>query len=289
MPRVGGLAIWAGFLPVAAASTGTLAQPGRWFAAWLAVAAISLADDWRGVRPAIRLAVQTAAAALVAAALLGARGADGFGLADAVLGAGAIVALVWGANLYNFMDGSDGLAALMGVCGFGAYAAASALAGAPAQLPLALAAAIVPLLAVNLPPARTFMGDVGSVPLGFLAAACGLGGFVAGAWPAWFPLLVFLPFIADATLTLCGRLARGERIDEAHRTHYYQKFHRLGAGHRGTLRLYAALIGGTTTSAVAALAFAPAGGWAVLGAWMAALGVVFAGIEYHWRKRSPER
>ena len=69
------------------------------------------------------------------------------------------------------------------------------MAGAPAQAYAALAAATVPFLAVNLPPARAFMGDVGAVPLGFLAAAFGIAGWRAGVWPAWFPLLVFLPFV----------------------------------------------------------------------------------------------
>lgn len=287
-PRVGGLAIWAGFLPVAFLASDLLAHPAIWFAAWFAVAAVSLADDWRGVRPAIRLAVQAAAAAIVTATILGPVRAGDFGPADAAGCAVAVVALVWAANLYNFMDGSDGLAAVMGIGGFGAYAAAATIAGSPSHLHIGLAAAIAPFLVVNLPPARTFMGDVGSVPLGFLAAASGLAGCVAHVWPAWFPLLVFLPFIADATVTLFARMARGERVFEAHRKHYYQRLNRLGAGHRGTLLVYSALIAGTATSGIFALAFAQGAGWAVLGAWIALIGLVFAGIEYHWRKRSPQ-
>ena len=99
------------------------------------------------------------------------------------------------------MDGSDGLAATMGVCGFAAYGGRRAAGRRPGDAPTsALAAATLPFLAVNLPPARMFMGDVGAVPLGFLAAAFGLAGWRAGTWPAWFPLLVFLPFIADASV-----------------------------------------------------------------------------------------
>lgn len=287
-PRVGGLAIWAGFLPAAVLASDLLANPGIWFAAWLAIAAVSLADDWRGVRPAIRLAVQATAAAILTATILGPERTGDFAPADAAGYAVAVVALVWAANLYNFMDGSDGLAAVMGIGGFGAYAAAATIAGSPPHLHVALATAIIPFLVVNLPPARTFMGDVGSVPLGFLAAASGLAGCVANVWPAWFPLLVFLPFIADATVTLFARMARGERVYEAHRKHYYQRLNRLGAGHRGTLLVYSALIAGTATSAVFALAFARGAGWAALGAWIALIGLVFAGIEYHWRKRSPQ-
>jgi UDP-N-acetylmuramyl pentapeptide phosphotransferase/UDP-N-acetylglucosamine-1-phosphate transferase len=177
----------------------------------------------------------------------------------------------------------------MTICGFAAYAAAAAISGRAPELYVALAAAAVPFLAVNLPPARAFMGDVGSVPLGFLAGAFGLAGVVDNVWPAWFPLLVFLPFIADATVTLMRRLARRERVFEAHRLHYYQRLHRMGAGHRGTLVFYAVLIVGTATSAVFTLAQGRAAGWAVLTGWAVAIGVAFAGIDYHWRKRIPAR
>ena len=130
----------------------------------------------------------------------------------------------------------------------------------PAQLYLALAAAVVPFLAVNAPPARAFMGDVGAVPLGFLAATFGIAGCRSGTWPAWFPLLVFLPFVADASTTLVRRVMGGERVWEAHRTHYYQRLHQLGAGHRGTLAIYGALMVGTAGTALTVLAFAPGAG-----------------------------
>jgi hypothetical protein len=137
-----------------------------------------------------RLGIHLAAAALAAAALPGVTGVAAV--------AGAALVLAWSANLFNFMDGSDGLAATMAVCGFSALAAGAWLGGGPAAPMLALAAACVPLLIVNAPPARMFMGDIGAVPLGFLAALFGLAGWGGGVWPAWFPLLVFLPFIADA-------------------------------------------------------------------------------------------
>jgi UDP-N-acetylmuramyl pentapeptide phosphotransferase/UDP-N-acetylglucosamine-1-phosphate transferase len=76
------------------------------------------------------------------------------------------------------------------------------------------------------------MGDVGSVPLGFLAAMLGLEGFWRGAWPAWFPLLVFSVFIADASVTLLRRGLRGEKVWVAHREHYYQRLIRSGWSHR---------------------------------------------------------
>jgi UDP-N-acetylmuramyl pentapeptide phosphotransferase/UDP-N-acetylglucosamine-1-phosphate transferase len=76
------------------------------------------------------------------------------------------------------------------------------------------------------------MGDVGSVPLGFLAAVLGLHGWGMGAWPAWFPLLVFSVFIVDATVTLLRRGLRGEKVWMAHREHYYQRLIQSGWSHR---------------------------------------------------------
>jgi len=287
--RVGGLAIWAGFLPVAALSTVPVPGGRAWLLAWSAVAAVSFADDWWGVRPAIRLAVHALAGLAVAALMFppdAVRGLDSTGVAALAL---AALIFVWSANLYNFMDGSDGLAALTAACGFGAYGVAAVRAGAPCDAYFALAAATLPFLAANLPPARAFMGDGGSVPLGFLAAVFGLAGIRAGTWPEWFPLLVFLPFIADTLVTMVRRIVAGENLFRAHKTHYYQRLHRMGAGHAGTLVFYGVLVAGTCASALFALATGPATGWRVLGAWVVAIGVLFAGIDYHWRRGSPRQ
>jgi hypothetical protein len=128
------------------------------------------------------------------------------------------------------------------------------------------------------------LGAVGAEPLGFLAAAMGFGGIVDGLWPAWFPPLVVLPFVADATVTLALRLVRGERVWEAHNVHYYQRLHRLGAGHRGTLAVYGALMAGTASTAVACASLYPAWGAHALAAWCAVCLLLFAAIDYHWRK-----
>ena len=133
------------------------------------------------------------------------------------------------------------------------------------------------------------MGDGGSVGLGFLAAAFGYAGIRAEIWPAWFPLLVFLPFVADATVTVLRRARARRSPFEAHRTHYYQRLHQMGSGHRGTLLFYGILIVGTSASASFTLAVAPGAGWPVLAAWIAAIGVLFAGIDYHWRRRTSEQ
>ncbi len=284
MPRIGGLAVWAGFLPAAVIAPPSV--PGRWpiwMAAWGMIAVVSLFDDWRGVHPIHRLGAHLVAASLVAASLVSATTGPDLGIPGWLAGVMLAIVLVWSANLYNFMDGSDGLAGAMGVCGFGAYGIAASMTGNPAATYYALAAATLAFLAVNVPPARTFMGDVGAVPMGFLAAAFGLAGWQTGAWPGWFPILVFLPFLADATLTLMKRILRRERIWEAHKGHYYQRVHQLGAGHAGTLALFGAVMLGTTVSAIVTLAEWPEGGWDILAIWSIVIGALFLGIDYHWR------
>jgi UDP-N-acetylmuramyl pentapeptide phosphotransferase/UDP-N-acetylglucosamine-1-phosphate transferase len=285
--RVGGIAIWVGFVPVALALHDRFESGAVWLAAWAAVAAVSVADDWRGVRPGIRLAVHATAALAVSRTVFGHGALAGFSIGDGIIVALAALAIVWSANLFNFMDGSDGLAALMAVCGFGAYGAAALHAGESADVYFALAGATLPFFVANLPPARVFMGDGGSVPLGFLAAAFGLAGIAREMWPGWYPLLVFLPFIADTFLTIIRRAIARENLFRAHKTHYYQRLHRMGAGHAGTLLFYGILVAGTSASAFLALAANPAVGWQVLGAWMVAIGGFFAGIDYHWRRCSP--
>ncbi len=299
VPRAGGYAIWAGFLPAALLFPPPF--PGGlagWMPAWAALFAVSAQDDRGGVAVGTRFAVHAGAAAWTAAWLAHGEVFSGGTAMTMLYVAGCALALAWSANLFNFMDGSDGLAAAMGIIGFGAYGLAAIL-GAPATgavaderasaagaapALLALAAAIVPFLAVNRPRASMFLGDAGAVPMGFLAAAFGIEGVASGRWPSWFPPLVFLPFVADATLTLLRRVGRGERPWEAHRSHYYQRLHRLGAGHAGTLAAYAAAMLGTAGSALACLAFAPAAGPWALALCCVVVIMLFAAIDYHWRK-----
>jgi UDP-N-acetylmuramyl pentapeptide phosphotransferase/UDP-N-acetylglucosamine-1-phosphate transferase len=258
VPRTGGLAVLAGGLTSAAFGAAPL-----WLLLGLAysLAAVSFLDDLRSLPTGARLAAHLAASALLVWNVTAPIGP----LATALL----ILALAWITNLYNFMDGSDGLAGGMALVGFGVYAAAAAAAGdAPVLvLSLGLACAAAAFLCFNFPPARIFLGDVGSVPLGFFAGGLGIVGWRDDAWPLWFPLLAFAPFIGDATLTLLRRLVRGERVWQAHREHYYQRLVRLGAGHRGTaLAAYAlmlvcaaaALYARDQAPAVQALAFAAA-------------------------------
>jgi len=273
VPRTGGIAIAAG---VAAACL--LAWPGLpvILGAAALLAAASFADDVVGLSTLARLAVHLGAAAAALLFELEVSGALPF----VVLA----LALAWTTNLYNFMDGADGLAGGMAVFGFGAYAVAAHLAGAQtlAALCASVASTAAAFLVFNWHPARLFMGDVGSVPLGFLAGALGLQGWAVGAWPLWFPLLAFAPFMCDATLTLLRRLWRRERVWQAHREHYYQRLVRMGFGHRRTALIeYAAMAG---CAALALLVFRePA---AVQGIALALAAVALAGaavwVDRRW-------
>lgn len=265
VPRTGGIALAAGMAAACA-----LVWPGLpvILAAAALLAAASFADDVIGLSTLARLALHLGAAT---AAL-----AYDLEVTAPLLFIVLVLALAWTTNLYNFMDGSDGLAGGMAVFGFGAYALAAYLFGALtlAALCASLAAAAAAFLVFNWHPARLFMGDVGSVPLGFLAGALGLQGWAIGAWPLWFPILVFAPFMCDATLTLIKRLLRREPVWRAHREHYYQRLVRMGFGHRGAALIeYAAM---ATCAALALLVFRePA---AVQGIALALAAVALAGV-----------
>ncbi len=224
IPRTGGLAVMTSVI----ITWSLLGHNWIWLLIVLLLAAVSLIDDIRGLPVVWRLLAQI----LACAALLwfGMLGLDWWMLMLVFL------ALVWMTNLYNFMDGADGLAGGMALFGFGFYGLAAYLAG---DLNLAILAgsistAALAFLLFNFHPARIFMGDAGSISLGFLAGSMGLYGWQGDLWPAWYPFLIFSPFIVDATITLLKRLMRKEKIWQAHKSHYYQRLVQMGWGHRKT-------------------------------------------------------
>ncbi|MBF0097342.1 MAG: hypothetical protein HQM04_10140 [Magnetococcales bacterium] len=133
--------------------------------------------------------------------------------------------IVWMLNLYNFMDGMDGLASAMGVIGFAGIAliAAAHEGHDLAKGALLLASACCGFWFVNAPPGKLFMGDVGSTSLGFMAAALGSWANDTGKVPWWATMLIFAPFIVDASWTLGRRFLRGAPLFQAHREHLYQR------------------------------------------------------------------
>lgn len=224
VPRTGGIALMAGTL----AGWVLLFKFWAWWIVLplLALFVLSLVDDVRGLSPKLRLAGHFAAALVV------------------VFGSGigwlwmlpVLLYIVWMTNLYNFMDGSDGMAGGMALFGFSFYGFAGLMAGneAFAMLSFSVGAASLGFLYHNFHPARVFLGDAGSIPLGFMASAFGVWGWQQGYWPVWFPILVFSPFAVDATLTLFKRMRNRENLTQAHRSHYYQRLVQMGWGHRNT-------------------------------------------------------
>jgi Fuc2NAc and GlcNAc transferase len=204
----------------------------------IAVASVGLVDDRRRVPAAVRFAIHVAAAvwALMCLGGLGAlRIGDHtitFGWSGYVLGAAGIV---WVLNLFNFMDGIDGLAASEAT--FVAWSGALLTAGAPGSTGVAAAAFVLGasclgFLRWNWPPARIFMGDVGSGYLGYAIAVLALAAAHDNPVAIWVWLILGGVFFVDATITLLRRLLRGERVYEAHRSHAYQWLARRWRSHR---------------------------------------------------------
>ncbi len=294
VPRTGGVAIAAAIAAGTALVAAIVPLPPA--LGWVGAGAVLLAvvgflDDCTGIGPGRRLLVHLAAAGLVVAAGLGLEGIalPGVSLALAAPLGGVITVLfvVWLVNLYNFMDGMDGFAGGMAVFGFGGLAVFGLLGHDPAFAVLngMVAAAAAGFLVYNFPPARIFLGDAGSSVLGYLAGVSSLWGVRAGLFAIWVPVLVFSPFIVDATVTLGRRALRGDRVWEAHRSHYYQRLVRLGWGHRRTVFAEYAVMVAAVASALGARWLAVELQWALLGLWVLAYAVVFARIEALERRR----
>jgi len=295
VPRTGGLAMLAGMtVGMSPAMFAITDPPLRIFGFVLAglapLALVSLVDDRQGVAARWRILVHLLAAVSLLAAGLDPDHLELPGLAWPVSVWATIfltlLFIVWMINLYNFMDGMDGFAAGMAVIGFSTLAWLGRADEPFASICLIVAAASAGFLAHNFPPAKIFMGDTGSTALGFLAAACSLWGSKSGLFPFWVAILVFSPFIADATVTLLRRLLRGEKIWEAHRTHYYQRLVLLGWGHRRTVLAEYALMLACAGSAVLAIHLSPVGQAVLAVGWITIYGLLMRGVGWLERRRA---
>ena len=250
---------------------------------WVAVVlliTISFADDVRGLPVWPRLVIYTGLATWFSAMTLAAT--HGWIVVTA-----AALAVTWMLNLYNFMDGSDGLAGGMTLIGFSCYGATAWSSGneAFAIANFCIASAAAAFLLFNFHPARIFMGDAGSIPLGFLAAALGITGWINGCWPVWFPLLVFSPFIVDASVTLIKRGLRGEKVWRAHREHYYQRMVRSGLGHRNTALICYIFMSATAISALWAIRQQTGVQFGTVAAWIGIYLIMMRLCDRRWQHR----
>ncbi|MGY2398087.1 MraY family glycosyltransferase [Pseudomonas sp. SDO5271_S396] len=230
-PRGGGVAIVVSFLLVLpflgwaqVESLHTLMAVGF---AGLLVAIIGFMDDHGHIAARWRLLGHFAASAWALYWLGGLPEITVFGWAVDTGWMGGVLAafyLVWMLNLYNFMDGIDGIASVEAICACLGMCLLYKLSGHIhlMVLPLILAAAVAGFLCWNFPPARIFMGDAGS---GFLGVILGIF-TIQAAWVSsqllWAWLILLGVFIVDATFTLIRRLVRGDKVYEAHRSHAYQ-------------------------------------------------------------------
>ena len=229
-PRGGGVAIAISFAVVF-----SIVVPGQsrdlilvLVPAVLFVAAIGFLDDIRDVRASLRIVVHIGALAWAVFWLEDGALAPtlfGYSLTDWPLQLMVVFVLVWLLNLFNFMDGIDGIAASEAVFVACSGAIVAAVSG---QTAIALAfalmgAAVLGFLPWNWPPAKIFMGDVGS---GFLGAVVGILSYaatLADSSTLWVWPILLAVFMTDATITLGRRFLRGERWYEPHRTHAYQR------------------------------------------------------------------
>jgi len=229
------------------------------------VAITGFVDDHRSLSSRIRFSAHFGAS-LLALALLPQLptlqvghyelGITGFGLIFAAIG------LTWLVNLYNFMDGIDGIATTEAITVL--VGASLILLGhsSNAELPLLLIAPLLGFLALNIPPAKIFMGDGCS---GYLGICIGLLAIIISSTTAmnlWCWVILLAVFISDSSWTLVTRMLTGQRWQEAHRSHAYQILSRKQQSH------------GQITSGVAAINLL----WLTPLAWLASLSAEYAAI-----------
>ncbi|MBK9308886.1 MAG: glycosyltransferase family 4 protein [Nitrospira sp.] len=205
----------------------------------LLIFVVSFIDDCVGLPAVLRLGVQAVSAFIIIRGVgLTLSAVPIPGGPTLLLGIAAIpvsvLILLWMANLYNFMDGMDGLAGGMTFWGFGFLAYFGWQAHFPVMFIIAVFVAMAALgfLTHNFPPARIFMGDAGSITVGFLAGTLMILGVRDGIFEIWVPIMIFSPFIVDATITLMRRVLHRKKIWQAHREHYYQRLVLSGWSHR---------------------------------------------------------
>ncbi|HET9726836.1 MAG TPA: glycosyltransferase family 4 protein [Gemmatimonadales bacterium] len=299
-PRGGGIVIVAATL-LAPVMVGGLAEGGlappvaAWMAGGAAIALIGWIDDIRSLSSRTRLPVQVAAAALLLAVAGCWRELD-LPLAGPVpLGwAGCLLALLWivgMTNAYNFMDGIDGIAAGQAIVAGLAWAIIGREAGDAevGAIGAGIALSGAGFLLHNRPPARIFMGDVGSGFLGFTFAALPLLLAARGtaAYPARLPVAgaaLVWPFLFDASFTFVRRLVRGENVFEGHRSHLYQRLVITGMSHTRVSALYAGWALVSSALALVWLRGRPGAGVALLGWTLLSVAGMIAGVRARERR-----
>ncbi len=241
-PTGGGLGILLSLLATSLLLQFLVPLPGFWWQGVLPGAALLAIVGWRDDRQAVSALLRLFIQLGVSLWLLGFTTLQFLSVETGWLIA-SVVVMVWYMNMYNFMDGSDGMAAFQGV--FAGVIMAVLFHNddqfAMALLALSVAAACAGFLPLNFPNARVFMGDVSSVPLGFIFAALSVYAVKAGVFGLPAAILIMAVFLVDATLTLLARVIRREQWYTAHAQHVYQRLIVHGWSHRRVLVVYQAI------------------------------------------------
>ncbi len=224
-------------------------------AGMVGLCAVSWIDDRRGLPVGLRLLAQ-AAAVILCLGWLPAEARLLPALPVALERVLLLLAWLWFINLFNFMDGIDGLAGSETLAVALGYVLVLAFAGvddASGRLAIVIAAATGGYLFWNWHPAKVFMGDAGSIPLGFALGGLMLDLALRGHWAAG--LILPLYFVGDATYTLLARARRGEKPWQPHREHFYQRAVLGGATPPGVVWRISAVNAALILLALASLAY----------------------------------
>ena len=254
-PRGGGLAFVAVYIVFVCAGSTWLGMNLRVLAGMVIggsmIALVGWFDDRKSLSVRTRVIVHLLSAALAVYCL---GGLPEIRLGTATVGLGALgsvaatLALFWSVNLYNFMDGIDGIAGTEGVMVCGTAGMLALLQGkiAFAYLCFGLASSVLGFLILNWQPAKIFMGDVGSGFLGFVVMYLAIWSERSAVLPMTTWVILLSVFLVDATVTLVRRMLSGERWSEPHRSHVYQLAVQAGYSHKqvtGAVALLNALLG----------------------------------------------
>ncbi len=250
-PRLGGIAILTGIILslLWLSLNGSISSNYSIVLLSLAlVAGISIVDDFYSISFVIRMIVHLLAAFIIVDAGYAVTNINidliSFTLPTSAAVILSILFIVWMINLYNFMDGVDGIAGGMAVFGFATFALIGFI---ESQTDFAISSLVISFSALgflfwNYPSAKIFMGDGGSSSLGLLAAILALYSHSEGFIPIWISVVIFSPFIVDATVTLILRILRRERFWDAHKSHFYQQLAETGISRKKLVNLEYGLI-----------------------------------------------
>lgn len=198
-----------------------------------------------------------------------------------------LISLVWITNLYNFVDGIDGLAGSMTLIGFSALGAAAFMSNDVVNLCICLTLIFttIPFLYFNFFKSVIFLGDSGAVTLGFMAGFIGLSGWVNESWPIWFPTLVFSTIGADATLTVIIKIFSKTNPLIPHKEYFFHKLVDLGIPKKFVTYIYFSFMFLSASLAIFLLSSSINTIYIIFYSFLLFLFIILMSIHYLWLKK----